>query len=72
MPIACETVTGRASSDVGPITVGDDIRDRRVVIIRKPVRRIPVIVDLFLRALERATRHRSMGLWVDIEIPLRN
>jgi len=67
---ARETMAGGAGPDIWPGTVRNDIRDRRVVVIRKPVRWIPVIVDLFLGALQRAARHCSRRLKVDVVIPL--
>jgi len=70
MSVARETMTGCASPDVGPITVCDDIGDWRVVVIGKPVRWIPMIIDLLLGALQRAARHRSQCLRVEVEIPL--
>ena len=70
MPGARETVAGGACPDIRSVTVGNDIGDRRVVAIRKPVRRIPMIVDLFLGALQRAAWHRSERLRVEVEIPL--
>ncbi len=71
MPVTCESVTRCAGPDVGPITVCNDIGDRRVVLIRKPVRRIPMIVYLFLGQFQRAAGHRSQRLPVELEIPLR-
>ncbi len=71
MPVARESVTRCAGPDVRPIAERDDIRDRCVMIIRKPVRRIPVVVDLLLRALQRAARHGPHRLPVEIEISLR-
>lgn len=71
MPSAREAMTSGAGPDIGPRTVRDDIGNRRVVVIRKPVWRIPMIIDLFLGALQRAARHRSQSLWIEVEIPLR-
>ena len=67
---ARETMAGGTGPDVGPGTLCDDIGDRYVVGIWKPIRWIPVIIDLFLGALQRAARHRSQRLSVDVEIPL--
>jgi hypothetical protein len=70
MPITRESVTRCAGPDVRPIAKSNDIRDWRMVIVRKPVRRIPMVVNLLLRALQRAPWHRSHRLPVEIEIPL--
>lgn len=70
MPGARESVTGCAGPDIRPITMSNDIGDWRVVVIRKPVRWIPMIIDLLLSALQRTARHRSRSLWIEVEIPL--
>ncbi len=65
-----ESVACGACPDVRAAAPGDDVGDRCVVIIGKPVWRIPVIVDLFLGALQRAAGDRSEGLLVYFQVTL--
>jgi len=62
MPVSGALVFAAGSSESQTVTVStvqDNFRYGGVMIVRKPVRRIPVIVDLFLASLQRTAGLRS-------------